>query len=206
MRLPDPFTHPGYDGLGFDSATLTDNDPVLREELPNGRVSEVRNSAQYWGIEIQYPDMFPDEYAILSSALLNYKRERTTLEVVLPQYEAFRVSGSTVGVNIAAGQKGSSIILNNINTLVGEPALGDLFKLSNHSKVYKIVSLDKTGINQWTLGVYPDLFITTTGLEKPVFNGIMFQTKLINGDSFRESITHDGVYTGVSLQLREHIT
>ncbi|AFQ22291.1 distal tail protein [Pectobacterium phage My1] len=206
MRLPDPFTHPGYEGLGFDSVALIDNDPVLRDELPNGKVSEVKNSAQYWGIDIQYPDMFPDEYAILSSTLLGYKSQRTTLEVVLPQYESFRVRGTTSAVTIASGQKGNKLVMGNVGSLEGEPKVGDLFKFSNHTKVYKITSFTKTSSTQWTLGLYPDIFKTTTGAEKPVFTGIVFTTKLMNGDSFRESLSHDGVYTGLSLQLREHIS
>ncbi|ATS94095.1 hypothetical protein P13BB106kb_p111 [Pectobacterium phage DU_PP_V] len=204
MRLPDPFTHPMYPGLGFTTADLIDNDPVIREELPNGKVSEIHISAQYWGIEIGYSDMLPEEYNILSASILNYKRSRGTFEVVLPQYEAYRVRGNTALTSIPLGQKGNSLVINNTNVLSGKPNLGDLFKLSNHSKVYKIVSLTENA-NSWTLGLYPDLFITTTGNEKPVFTGILFTTKLMNGDNFRESITIDGIYSPPTLQLREHI-
>ena len=54
-----------------------------------------------------------------------------------------------------------------------------------------------------TLSLYPDIFIITTGAEKPVFNVILFQTKLMNGDAWSQNITNDGVYTGVTLNLRE---
>ncbi|QYC97265.1 hypothetical protein [Escherichia phage IME178] len=42
MRLPDPYTNPELSGLGFESVNLIDNDPVIRDELPNGKVNEVR--------------------------------------------------------------------------------------------------------------------------------------------------------------------
>lgn len=204
MRLPDPFTHPQYNGLGFERATLVDNDPIIRDELPNGKVTEVKSASQYWGINISYGDMFPDEYAVLSSALLEYKRTRGYLDVILPHYESFRVRGSTAACNIAAGQKASTLVINNTGSLSGTPNPGDLFQLTTHKKVYKITSF-KNESGKWTLGLYPDLAITTNGSEKPIFNGILFQTKLMNGDSFQEEISVDGVYTNLNLVLRESL-
>lgn len=204
MRLPDPYTNPEYPGLGFESVNVVDNDPMIRDELPNGKVKEVKISAQYWGINISYPELFPDEYAFLDSKILEYKRTGDYLEVLLPQYEAFRVRGDTKSVTVPAGQKGSQIILNTNGTLTGLPKAGDLFKLSNHPKVYKITNFTSSG-NVWNLSLYPDLFITTTGSEKPVFNGILFRTKLMNADSFGSTLNNNGTYSGISLSLRESL-
>lgn len=204
MRLPDPYTNPEYSGLGFESVTLVDNDPMIRDELPNGKVVEVKISAQYWGINISYPDLFPDEYAFLDAFLLEYKRTATYIDVLLPQYEAFRVRGDTSTVNIPAGQKGSQLLMDSKGVLTGRPKAGDLFKLSNHPKVYKITGIKVTG-NTWALNLYPDLFITTTGSEKPVFNGILYRTKLMNGDSFGSTLNSNGTYSGISLSLRESL-
>ncbi|WCX68668.1 distal tail protein [Salmonella phage GSW6] len=204
MRLPDPYTNPELSGLGFESVNLVDNDPMIRDELPNGTVREVKVSAQYWGINISYPELFPDEFAKLDSFILDYKRTGGYIDVLLPQYEAFRVRGDTSAVNIPAGQKGSTIMMDTKGTLRGLPEPGDLFKLSNHPKVYKITSINTAG-NSWNLSVYPDLFITTTGSEKPVFNGILFRTKLMNGDSFGSTLNNNGTYSGISLSLRESL-
>lgn len=204
MRLPDPYTNPELSGLGFESVNLVDNDPMIRDELPNGKVREVKVSAQYWGINISYPELFPDEFAKLDSFILDYKRTGSYIDVLLPQYEAFRVHGDTSAVNIPAGQKGSIVIMDTKGTLRGLPKPGDLFKLSNHPKVYKITSINTAG-NTWNISVYPDLFITTTGSEKPVFNGILFRTKLMNGDSFGSTLNSNGTYTGISLSLRESL-
>ncbi|ATW62657.1 hypothetical protein [Salmonella phage SP-3] len=88
--------------------------------------------------------------------------------------------------------------------LTGTPKPGDLFKLSNHPKVYKITSFNKSG-NTWSINLYPDLFITTTGAEKPVFNGILFRTKLMNGDAFGSTLNNNGTYSNISLNLRESL-
>lgn len=204
MRLPDPYTNPELSGLGFESVNLIDNDPVIRDELPNGKVNEVKVSAQYWGINISYPELFPDEYSVLDSFILEYKRTGSYIDVILPQYEAFRVRGNTNLVNIPAGQKGSNITMDTKGVLTGIPKPGDLFKLSNHPKVYKITSFNKSG-NTWSINLYPDLFITTTGAEKPVFNGILFRTKLMNGDAFGSTLNNNGTYSGISLNLRESL-
>ncbi|UPW38327.1 distal tail protein [Escherichia phage vB_EcoS_ESCO30] len=204
MRLPDPYTNPELSGLGFESVNLIDNDPVIRDELPNGKVNEVKVSAQYWGINISYPELFPDEYSVLDAFILEYKRTGSYIDVILPQYEAFRVRGNTSLVNIPAGQKGSNITMDTKGLLTGIPKPGDLFKLSNHPKVYKITSFNKSG-NTWSINLYPDLFITTTGAEKPVFNGILFRTKLMNGDAFGSTLNNNGTYSGISLNLRESL-
>lgn len=202
MRLPDPFTHPHLEGLGFEVATLIDNDPIIRDELPNGTVREVKVAAQYFGINITYPELYPNEYATLDAFLLESKRTRSYIEVLLPQYESFKVKGSMALVNIPSGQRGSILEINNATSLNGAPALGDLFKLSTHPKVYKITSFRKEA-NKWVLGLYPDLRITTNGQEKPVFTGITFRTKGMNLDTFSASLDANGMYTGLSLNLRE---
>lgn len=204
MRLPDPYTNPELSGLGFESVNLIDNDPVIRDELPNGKVNEVKVSAQYWGINISYPELFPDEYSVLDAFILEYKRTGSYIDVILPQYEAFRVRGNTNLVNIPAGQKGSNITMDTKGVLTGIPKPGDLFKLSNHPKVYKITSFNRSG-NLWSINIYPDLFLTTTGAEKPVFNGILFRTKLMNGDAFGSTLNNNGTYSGISLNLRESL-
>ena len=113
MRLPDPFTHPQYQGLGFETSVLIDNDPMIRDELPDGSVLEVKSAAQYYSINITYPDLYPDEYAVLSSFILEYKRTRSFIDVMLPNYEVFRVKGNPSVTSIPTGQKGNTIQIQN---------------------------------------------------------------------------------------------
>lgn len=202
MRLPDPFTHPHLEGLGFEVATIVDNDPIIRDELPNGTVREVKVAAQYFGINITYPELYPNEYTTLDTFILESKRTRSYIDVLLPQYESFRVKGNPSATVIAPGLKGSVLEISNTGYLNGAPQVGDLFKLSTHPKVYKITSFKKES-NKWTLGLYPDLRITTNGQEKPIFTGITFRTKGMNLDTFSASLDANGMYTGLSLNLRE---
>lgn len=201
MRLPDPFTNPD-EALGFETANLIDNDPVIRDEMPNGSVLEAKFSAQYWGINIEFPDMTPTEFSFMDAFICEYKRTGGYIEVLLPQYERFNVKSGEDTTTIPSNQKGSILVIGNITSLVGRPKPGDLFKLSTHPKVYKITTVSDTG-GALRLSLYPDLFITTTGAEKPVFNGILFRTKLMSGDAWNQQIDTDGMYSDISINLRE---
>lgn len=201
MRLPDPYTNPDL-CPGFETATLIDNDPMIRDEMPNGSVLEVKTASQYWGINITMPDLFPEEFYFLDAFISEYKRTGGYIEVLLPQYENFRVTGNITATTIASGQNGSTLHINNTGGLAGVPKPGDLFKLSTHAKVYKITTVTTTATTM-TLTLYPDLAITTSGVDKPVFNGILFRTKLMNGDSFSQELNNNGMYTGITLNLRE---
>ena len=203
MRLPDPFTNPEI-ALGFESASLIDNDPVIRDELPNAKVLEVRTSSQYWGIEITYPDMYPEEYFFFDAFISEYKRTGGYIDVLLPQYENLRVKGDPKYTSIPTGQKGSTLQIQGMNSLLGNPKPGDIFKLSTHSKVYKITNVVRQD-DTLTLNLYPPLAITTTGNEKPVFNMVLFRTKLLNGDAMKATINSDGMYPGFTLSLRESL-
>jgi hypothetical protein len=202
-RLPDPFTHPGV-ALGFQKATLIDNDPIVRDTLPNGKVNEVKMESQYWGLSISYPDMYESEFSFLDAFILEYKRTGGYIDVLLPQYEKFRVSGNISQTKVQSGLAGSTIVLTNIGGLTGLPKPGDLFQLSPYPKVYKITSIS-TSSSAWTINVYPDLANITNGSEIPVFNGILFRTKLMNGDSFQSDLSVDGMYAGIGLELRESL-
>lgn len=201
MRFPDPFTNPDL-CPGFVTADLIDYDPRIRDELPNGRVLEVKSSAQYWGISITLPDLFDKEFRFLDSVICEYKRTGAFLQILLPQYENFHVTSGENTTSIAQGQKGSQVKITNLGSLIGRPVSGDLFQLSTHPKVYKITNVQESG-GVLTLSLYPDLFATTSNNSKPIFNGILFQTKLSSGDSMTQSINSDGMYEGVAFKFRE---
>lgn len=202
IRLPDPFTHPN-EAPGFLSAPLVDNQPLLVDEMPNGKVIKTKSSAQFWGINISYPDLYETEYRMVSSAINESKRLGSNIELVLPQHIVYRVTGDTSVVSIPAGLKGSVVEIDGTDILRGHPHVGDLFKLSTHPKVYKITKFTKEK-NKFIIYIYPDLFITTNGSEKPEFNDIRFQMTLVE-KSLVENINVDGLYTDVAYQFRESL-
>ncbi|BAV81291.1 hypothetical protein [Vibrio phage VCPH] len=202
MRLPDPFTLSV--APGFSEARLSEVDPKLRDEMADGSVLKTQGASQYWKLDITYPDLFADEFAIIMSALMEAKRTGDTIDVLLPQHENFRVTGDTTLCNIASGQKGSQVVITGFSNLTGQPAIGDLFKLSGYSKVYKITTVQVAGDNL-TLTVYPDLAHETDGSEKPVFNEVLFEMILSNDQLPEENPSTDGLYRGVEFSLREQI-
>ncbi len=200
MRLPDPYTHPGL-VPGFESVTLIDNDPVTTDRMANNQVFEVRTVSQYWGISIPFPDLFPQEFFLMDAFIGEYKRKGGFIEILLPQYETFGVRGDLANAKIPGNQKGSSITMT-IPSLSGLPKVGGLFKLSSHYKVYKITSVTANG-NNLTIGIYPDLATITNGAERPVFNGILFQTKPLQLETWKSTLTSDGMYESFTLNFEE---
>ncbi|AYJ73272.1 distal tail protein [Proteus phage Stubb] len=200
MRLPDPYTDSR--APGFERVTLVDNDPVLRDEMPDNTVFEVRNKGQYWSFELKYTELFEDEFRILESAILRYKSSGGFMDVLLPQFEGSRAMGDFVNATVAVGSNNSELVLN-IPKLTGLPEVGDLFKLSNNYKIYKITEVTRTGENSIKIGIYPELVVLPSKSSKPQFHGILFQTKITNIDNWNSTLTPDGVYEAVTLQFRE---
>ncbi|QKN84696.1 distal tail protein [Vibrio phage River4] len=203
IRLPDPFTHPD-EAPGFLKAPLVDNEPILQDELPNGKVLQTRTSAQYWSADITYPDLYELEYKLVSSAINEAKRTGDNIELILPQYINHRVIGDLTSTSIPAGQKGSTVEITGASNIQGAPYLGDLFKLSTHPKVYKITKFKREG-DKFIINIYPDLFIETDGTEKPVFNVVPLQVRLMDRSSIADNVNADGMYEGVSYSFRESL-
>lgn len=201
MRLPDPYVDNA--APGFSSAKLTDVDPYIRDDMSNGSVLKTKVAAQYWKLDLDYPDLTEDEFRILQSAVAEAKRQNSTIDVLLPQYEQYHVQGDVSTANVVDGSSGSQVTITDVNLLIGNPRVGDLFKLSNHSKVYKIVSTDIQP-GTWIISLYPNLAVTTAAAT-PVFNNILFETTLASDTLPIEDVSVDGFYRGVGLALREQV-
>ena len=204
MRLPDPFTD--VVAAGFSSAILKEVDPQLQDDMPDGTVLRTNSAAPYWTINLTYPDLFEEEFALLLGTLAESKRLNENIEVLLPQYEKFRVTGDTTLTSISAGSLDSEIVINNYSALQGRPYLNDLFQISGSSKVYKITNVQiNTSSNTMTLGLYPRLTRQLIGSEKPIFNTILFSMVLSDASLPVEDPSTDGMYRGVEISLRENI-
>ncbi|CAM0005999.1 distal tail protein [Vibrio phage D239] len=204
MRLPDPFTDAA--AAGFSTAVLKEVDPQLQDDMPDGTVLRTNSAAPYWTLNISYPDLFDEEFALLLGTLAEAKRLNENIEILLPQYEKYRVTGDTNATNIASGASGSEIVISNYSALSGRPYLNDLFQMTGGTKVYKIskVTID-TQADTMTLGLYPRLTKVTVGTEKPIFNNILFSMVLADGNLPMEDPSTDGMYRGVEIALRENI-
>lgn len=201
MRLPDPYVD--SNAPGFSSARLGDVDPYIRDDMSNGAVLRTKVAAQYWTLDLTYPDLTEQEFTIINTAVAEAKRTSSALEVLLPQYERYNVTGDATTATVVDGSSGSSVTILDVEALTGLPKVGDLFKLSNHPKVYKITSVtDNT--TDWVLNLYPAL-ATTTFNAKPVFNNVLFKTTLEVDSLPVEDVTLEGFYKGVTIALRETV-
>jgi hypothetical protein len=201
MRLPDPYVD--LAAPGFSSAKLVDVDPYITDTMPNGTVLRTKVASQYWTLDLSYPDLTENEFRILYSAIAESKRLSTTIDVLLPQYEQYHVQGDATTANITDGSNGSEVTITDLTSLTGTPRVGSLFKLSTHSKVYRIASIDiQPGF--WKLGLFPNLSITTLN-AKPIFNNILLEMTLTTDSLPIEDVSVDGFYRGVSISLREQL-
>jgi hypothetical protein len=203
IRLPDPLSQPG--APGFTSVRMNDNNPVFRDRLPGGKVITLSSSAQYWGVTLSYEDLLAEEYNIILSTMLDSRQSGALIDVLLPHKQSYKVKGDTSVLTVASDQKGSVLQIGNYN-LTGLPALGDIFRLSNHcSKVYTIhgVSIIDSTLK---LSVYPNLMKITTGAEKVLFTNVLFQLALENPSELTNNFAVEGIYNSFQVELAESIT
>ena len=200
MRLPDPFTD--SNAPGFLSVSISDNSTIIQDELPNNEVLQVDTGYQYWGIDITYDKLLPEEYEIIRSFCFKAKATNSTIEVILPQFENYKFQLNTYTVK--AGLSGSSIVIPNVTTITGQPIVGTVVKLSTHPKVYHVTGYSYNSTTKdYTLSVYPKLAITTTGAETVALSAVQFTTRFKDVNSITAVLNSDNVYEGFTLQLRE---
>lgn len=202
MRLPDPFT----DALapGFQSVTITDNSTIIQDELPNNEVLQVDTGYHYWGINITYDQLLPEEFEIIRSFCFKAKANNSTIEVLLPQFENYKFTLDSYTVK--SGLSGSKIIITNVDTISNQPTIGSVVKLSNHPKVYHITGYSyNSTTREYSLDIYPTLAVTTAGTETVQLSAVLFTTRFKDVNSLTAALNSDNVYDGFTLQLREAI-
>lgn len=200
MRLPDPFTD--ILAPGFEAVELTDNATIIQDTFNNNEVLQVDTGGQYWGINITYGSLLPEEFEILRSFLFKAKATNSTIEVLLPQFENYSFSLNSYLVK--AGSSGSSIVIRNVTNIANQPNIGCIVKLSSHPKVYHVTGYSyNSTTDEYTIDIYPRLAITTTGSETVSFSSVLFTTRLVDPNSLTSTLNSDSIYEGFTLRLRE---
>jgi hypothetical protein len=203
MRLPDPFTD--SNAPGFLSINITDNSTIIQDELPNNQVLQVDTGNHFWGINITYDQLLPEEFEIIRSFCFKAKVTNSTIEVLLPQFENYKFMLDSYSVK--AGLSGNSIVITNVNSIRDQPFVGSVIKLSSHPKLYHITDYSyNSTTKEYTLGIYPKLAITTTGSETALLSAVLFTTRFKDVNSLTQTLNSDNVYEGFTLQLRETIS
>ena len=203
MRLPDPFTD--INAPGFLSVNITDNSTIIQDELPNNQVLQVDTGYHYWGINITYDQLLPEEFEIIRSFCYKAKASNSTIEVLLPQFENYTFTLDSYSVK--SGLSGDSIVITNVNSIKNQPLVGSVIKLSTHPKVYHITGYSyNSSTKEYTISIYPKLAITTTGSETAQLSAVLFTTRFKDVNSLTATLNSDNVYDGFTLQLREAIS
>lgn len=201
IRLPDPLTNPK--APGFVRAPIKNNDPQYRERLPGGKVYTVKGSAQYWGVTLSYEDLTKEQYNILISEYLLGINRGERFQVFIPHLQSYTAPSDTTGMIIPAGQKGDTLNITNY-TSNQLPTIGDVFKLSNSTKVYKILRAEKVNTTL-KLTIFPNLVRETVGTEKVQFNGVLFTLVPERPEEFSDTFTVDNYYSSFDLEFSEEI-
>jgi hypothetical protein len=216
-RLPDVFTSP--EGLGFTNATIKSVNQTMTNELNSGETLSVQIAGHTWELTIGFPESLEDDVDsnVTRAFLSSLRGKLTEFQVVLPHKLTPRRASIPVtsSCTIDAGQSGSSLVIKNWNTAIANATLyssdsstgyisvNDYFKLDTNSKVYKVMGASYDAYyGTLTLDIFPNLVITTTGLEKPTFNEIEWNVKLTT-DEFSEPTDVDGVISSFSITAKE---
>lgn len=207
-RLPDPTTNPS--GPGFISQQLLDNTPGMMHNLNHGGSVSVKFSGSYWTINIGYPQLTITEASTIMPFIYSLQGGFTNFYIQLPTM-ANPKTGAWGATGIVAGDVYPGSVSNEIDisnwSLRGsgnELSVGDMLKLSNHNKIYMIVGLELNG-DVMTVSFNCDILdITQVAVATIEPNDIKFRVRQ-KGAAPAFALTPEGLYSPVSLSLRENI-
>lgn len=207
-RLPDPTTTP--QGPGFVSQQILDNTPGMIHNLNHGGSVGVKFSGSYWTINIGYPQLSIAEANTLMPFLYSLQGGFTNFYVQLPtmanpQTGAWGATPITAA-NVYIGSTSNEIRISNwTNRGSGNNlSIGDMLKLSNHNKIYMIANITVVDAVA-TITLHCDISDTTKVASATIEpNNIKFRVRQ-EGNAPTFSLTPDGLYNAVTLNLRENI-
>lgn len=208
-RLPDPTTTPA--GPGFIALSYTDNSAGLIHDLNTGGTVSVQYSGSYWTINIAYPELTSQEaegfLAFLGTLGGGFRNFYVQLPLFInPATGVWDTSSSTKiaqgALNMGATDR--EIVIPDWSSRGGNLSRGDMLKLTNSNKIYKIAKttlLSNTMTLELNCPLLEPTKLATAGLEP---NDIKFRVRLV-GSSPEAKFTSRGLYDSFSIQLKENI-
>lgn len=202
MRLPDPFTD--SNAPGFYSVDITSKSTILQDILPNSRILQVDQNQHSWGITINYQDLTKEEYLMLTHFLRKTRRVNSTIEVLIPDYQNYGFKPDSLSVK--PGLSGNTIVLTNVNAIIGKLNYSTMIKLSNHNKLYSVLDyIYNPTTKELSLEIFPNLQTITVAGTTASFTGLLFTTRLSDPSSLVESFNPDDYTEEFSISLIESI-
>lgn len=209
-RLPDPFYN---NGLGFTSASIRHIPTGTSHSLNGGGTVSVAFAGSYWEIDISYPDTLQHELDSVIPFFDSLEGSFNAFYILLPQYRYPKTGAwdESTSTKVASGAislvSAKKITIPSWSTRGGDLSVGDMFKFSNSSKVYRITDRvydsgnDSITLEFNTLIKYPSL-VSTSSIE---VNDLMFRVEIKGTSAPAPRLQPNGIYAGFSVSMRESV-
>lgn len=176
----------------FSSIELTSNNDTRITTSTSGRTQRIKVAGQYWSFKFQSIAMEIDDFNSLFSFLVQQDGQVKPFVVIPPIVNQSTATGSiTVSDDYAAG-----VITCRSTGGSGLLKKGDMFKFSNHDKVYMLtsdVNLDQLDSSEDVINFYPNLVTPITNTTTIVHKDVPFVVYL-DGEKLMYSTNIDGTY------------
>lgn len=207
-RIPDPTTNPK--GPGFTQASVLPVYPGMQHVLNSSSVVSVQVGGTYWEISVTFPDMTADEFLPLDIFLAGLQGAFSPFEIQLPQFANPKNGALTTPLaGVLQAAAGDTLVIYNWDNIGGSIVAGDMLKLSNSNKIYRILSTSIVvgGVNSGvaTIKLNFPLAKAVTTIDKIQPNNILFRVKLKSSDVPASNLGSNGLYKGFALGMRESI-
>lgn len=158
----------------------------------SGRTQRIKVAAQYWSFKLQTPAMEEDDLYDNFNILIQQDGQVNPFIIVPPLPFRGTASGTiTVSDDYAAG-------VTSCRSTGGSGTLkkGDVFKFSNHDKVYMLtenVNLDQLDSSEDVINFYPNLVTPITATTTITYKNVPFVVYL-DSEKISYSANADGTY------------
>lgn len=194
------------DEVGFNAVNFQVNTPTQISETFSGKIRRVGLGVSYYSWEVQYPNLVALDAGTVMGYVSQTLGQQFSFEIILPSISVTALpnqTSETPRTTITAAVGSTSVNLTNCGANAQVLAAGDVFKFSNHTKVYMVtapVIADANGV--------ANLFFTSP-LVNPVpsntditINNVPF-TAILEDDSQSFSVGLGNIYNSMSFNMRE---
>lgn len=190
---------------GFQSVNFKINTPLLRSISNSGISRRVAMGNQYYTFTVKYPSITAAEVATVQGFIASQLGGYDSFQIVLPKIsytKATQTPSGTPTVTSATAAGAFSVPLNGLGANRTVLKAGDVFKFSNHTKVYVATSdLTSNGSGVGTLNFSGALVTAVTIATTVTLTEVPF-TVILDGDAQSYDVGIGGI-SSLSLDFRE---
>jgi hypothetical protein len=189
----------------FVSVNFKINTPLLKSESFSGITRRVAMGHQFYTFTVKFPQITPAELGPVQGFIVAQLGGYDAFQIVLPKISYTKAPSTPSGtptVTTAAAAGAFTVTVNGLGANRTVLKAGDVFKFSNHTKVYIAINdLTSDGSGNGTLNFSGALVYPVTTSTTLTFDAVPF-TVILNGDGEEFNIGYGGM-TELSLDMRE---